>query len=692
MTRLILFLCFLSSLSASERSIAIQDPSSGGPVPAAWAVEPVLEVPMQAPTVCRLADGSYVLTGTVPADRSPENSDPLRFQDNDGIVLWQSADLSSWQELSQVWSITRDAPHHPASAWQLKQRVPQAGLRVPESASIPQRGMCSPKPQLIDGRLHITYSMNGWGCGILRATTADPAGPYEDLGCVLPQASSLSLFVDEDERIYAVWDEGWFARLKPDLSGLADRPRLVQPRASSDLGHSPFTVGRGGAQLFRHEGIYYLQASEWTSRTGFAVQDTYVCAAESLDGPWGLRVLMLAHGGESYVFEGPAGQWYGTVGDSSARCRLAGKPGLAPLVFREGEWYNHKGPKLPYPWKPQHIITERGPWEQCRPITDYHLRDIHVLIHDDGYLYFTGSTTDKRLSYQVKLFRFKIDDAAAVGRGLGTVEECLVMRHEDIAGLDLATRKAKGRGGLFCQSMDTKVFHVGGTFYITLNLYSGGSLGSHKTSDGSFVQGAVVLRSTSGRWDGPYETVGRAPYAHCKLIEDEQGRIHTQRGWRGVMQLQPDGSFAVMEAPEDLPQVLYPRDGTSFCDDGAAMGGVHFAKEWGRHVWRSTEWNGPSSLKYEQRPSGTYNMTWAFSETDRISGPYPRCTNTLPHCGGAAQFRDSQGRYWSTFFGNEMTAPWYCRLGIIPLKVTGPEENRQVDIADSWPEGKAQAP
>jgi hypothetical protein len=170
------------------------------------------------------------------------------------------------------------------------------------------------------------------------------------------------------------------------------------------------------------------------------------------------------------------------------------------------------------------------------------------------------------------------------------------------------------------------------------------------------------------------------------LIEDEHGRIHTQRGWRGVMQLQPDGTFTLMEAAEDLPEVTYAPDGTSFCDDGSGYGSVRYSPTFGRYTWISTEWNGPSSLHIEGRPSGTYNMTFSFSETDSICGPYPRCTNTVPHCGGAARFVDSKGRYWSTLFGNEMTAPWYCRTGIIPLDVRKEGNQYHVDIAAEWPE------
>jgi hypothetical protein len=65
---------------------------------------------------------------------------------------------------------------------------------------------------------------------------------------------------------------------------------------------------------------------------------------------------------------------------------------------------------------------------------------------------------------------------------------------------------------------------------------------------------------------------------------------------------------------------------------------------------------------------------------------HARCRNVLPHCGGAGRFRDSKRRCWSTFFGNDSTAPWFTYMGIMPLNVIKEGTQHKVEIADRWPE------
>lgn len=624
------------------------------PTPDPVAVAPFPDVAMRSPSIGRGPDGTFYLTGTT----------------GDGVSLWKSADLKKWDALGQVW---------------------------------PGKGLTSPKIHFVKGAFYIPYSRNGFGCGLLKSTSGKAEGPYEDMGSITPEGASLSLFQDEDPpspggsgaaggAVYMVLDEGWIARMKDDLSGPAEPPRLVVPRSGSDLGNAPFTVGRSGAFLFKRNGVYYLCAAEWTSRTGYPVHDNYVASARNVYGPYDCRHLMVAHGGETTVFEAGDGQWFATMGGDDVRAKSRDRPALVPLAWGKDDIYWTRGIPDEFPSKPKHIITERGPWEKCRPLTEDIIRDVEVMLHSDGYVYYTGSCLTESFNNQVVLWRFKADDIAKVGRGEGHAEAKAVMHFKDLHWLDYENRLKYGKGktgyGLVACSMDADVFFLKGTFYMTFNLYGAPGLEKNPTLDGgkTSTAGSGVIRSTSGTWDGPWESVGRVPYAHCSLREDEQGRIVTQRGWRGVMALQDDGTFAPVKDEGGSPVIGYPPDGTAFCDDGSGLGGVGFDPVFKTWRWSSTEWNGVSSLHIEQRPGATYDMSFSWSESGKEEGPYPRRMNTLPHCGGAAQFRDGKGRYWSTLFGNDSTGPWSCRMGVIPLKVRKEGSQHLIDIADEWPE------
>jgi len=66
--------------------------------------------------------------------------------------------------------------------------------------------------------------------------------------------------------------------------------------------------------------------------------------------------------------------------------------------------------------------------------------------------------------------------------------------------------------------------------------------------------------------------------------------------------------------------------------------------------------------------------------------PYPRPTSIMSHLSSAKEFSDDKGRWWHTFFGNDSTAPWFERMGIIPLTVRQKGKETIIDIADEWPQ------
>lgn len=347
------------------------------PLPDFIRVTPLLDVPMRQPSICRGVDGIYYLTGKVAADKDAAN-----FQDNDGVYLWKSPDLKNWEAAGQVWSIEKDATKSAKGTWQTQRRpnpdTASAGVRTTV------RGMISPKIHCIQSTFWITYSMNGWGCGLLKSVSGKAEGPYEDLGRITPEGASASLFADDDGTVYWIMDDGRIARLSPDMMSLAERPRLLSPKSNYPFSPNPASVGRRGAFMFKRDRKYYLVAADWSSRTGVPGDDSHVAASESVYGPFGSLHVMCPNAGETSVFCNGEGKWFCTMSGGDSAVGFRDRPAIVPLDF----------PANGLPIKPYHVIVERWPWEHARPIVPYTMRDLDFIAPPDGCVYFTGSVCD----------------------------------------------------------------------------------------------------------------------------------------------------------------------------------------------------------------------------------------------------------------------------------------------------------
>ena len=63
------------------------------------------------------------------------------------------------------------------------------------------------------------------GSGLLKSTSGKAEGPYEDLGLITRTGRDPSLFVDSDDSVLWVLGPGLVAKMKDDLTGLAEAPR-----------------------------------------------------------------------------------------------------------------------------------------------------------------------------------------------------------------------------------------------------------------------------------------------------------------------------------------------------------------------------------------------------------------------------------------------------------------------------------
>lgn len=107
---------------------------------------------------------------------------------------------------------------------------------------------------------------------ILRSTTGKPEGPYENIEgnedkAIFPNIDG-SLFEDTDGTVYFVGHNHYIARMKPDMSGLAEEIKTLK---ESKYSPEPYVEG---AFIFKYDGKYHLVQAIWAHRT--VKGDTYV--------------------------------------------------------------------------------------------------------------------------------------------------------------------------------------------------------------------------------------------------------------------------------------------------------------------------------------------------------------------------------------------------------------------------------
>jgi len=244
------------------------------------ALEPLFDFPVRDTSVCLGPDGVYYLIGTT--------GWPTWWKTNEGIRMWKSRDLVSWEPLGLVWTFEKDA------TWQQP---------VVDGC----RAVWAPEIHHIKGNWWITYCVNwpGGGTGILRSVSGCPQGPYADIKPDGPLTKEIdaSLFEDDDGGVYFVYQNGKIARMKDDMTGLAEEPRLLVPSNAPQVGFE-------GAALFKIGGRYHLICADFAGDP--AQYHCMSASADSVYGPYGPRYLAVPHGGHNVLFADRDGNWWST--------------------------------------------------------------------------------------------------------------------------------------------------------------------------------------------------------------------------------------------------------------------------------------------------------------------------------------------------------------------------------------------
>jgi len=652
----------LSPIACAFLSLACAaDTSLSAP---AWSIQPLFDHPLRDAAICRAPDGVYYLTGTSGTEQAGSSVD---FETNDGIWLWKSDDLETWEPLGQVWSIGRDpqrfgsAHYGNPSMWQLYWRASKHSGRED-----PVRGMTSPEIHAIRDNFYITYSMNGYGTGLLVSESGEARGPYKDLGKITRFGAEASMFEDTDGEVYWVWDEGWIARMNDELNGLAEEPRLLTIKPAVGGGSWPQRIGTGGAFLFRapnpgmEDGEYHLIGTETLGRMGpVPVRDTYIASAQSIYGPYQRRDVLVPHGGQSTVFQGPDGSYFATFNGSDPWAAVRDRPAIVPLVphateFGADFWWCGAFTK---PWYP---VTEGGAWGQIEPLLEEGiLRDIYVLNAPDGYYYMTATdmALNRRNPGRAPREQFGIEVWRS--KDLANWESIGLVWHLDD---DPETRSvldrviAANRYGPVIY--DPEIHYLKDTFWLVASLQ-----GEARWSapGGTTI---VVLKSISGQVEGPYEQVWEGPHTGelwtPSLFEDDDGEVYMIGGGIGNNFVKLNDALTGTDGPI---RQIFPADNHKLGEGG------HIVKVGDRYIHTTAVWHGADPYDKAMTPRGRLFSTYDLmaSSATSLDGPWSRTWCIAPKCGNSRPFQDKEGNWWATFFGNHFYGPWRELPGIYPL-------------------------
>lgn len=270
------------------------------------------------PMISKGPDGYYYMVATAGANSLPEplrsmpNADFWTF--NDGIPLWRSKDLVQWETCGYIWTFEKDA------TW---------AKRYTEREGKKQRAVWAPEIAFLKNTYWITYSHNWGGTGILKSTSGKPEGPYVDIQPEAPLTPDIdtSLFLDDDGEVYLLEAGYRIARMKPDMSGLAEPLRR--------LAFIPNPPWGEGINMRKTNGLYvWSNAGNTEVRWRGKLEKTYDCfsaTSTNIYGPYTNRYRAIPYAGHNNLFQDPEGNWFSTLFHPSPGFDWWLKPVLVPI-------------------------------------------------------------------------------------------------------------------------------------------------------------------------------------------------------------------------------------------------------------------------------------------------------------------------------------------------------------------------
>jgi hypothetical protein len=293
-----------------------------------------------------------------------------------------------------------------------------------------------------------------------------------------------------------------------------------------------------------------------------------------------------------------------------------------------------------------------------RPLLDLHIRDTMICLGGDGHYYMTGSTGDNI---------WKFNDGVELWRSSDLVKWDYLGLVWSIERDGVWEKQWRARQGVPFRALWAPEIHfIRGNYFIC-----------HSMSR----SGLAILKSTTGKPQGPY-VHAFSPDKHLRrgidatLFEDEDGSVYfTYGSAEEIVRLEDDLSGYA----EDWRPVKFA---TPDRDPD------HHREQCGKKGFNDLGYEGASLFKR----GGHYYLcvvdnfdgrySFAIATSKNVYGPYRGRQEGIPCAGGGNFFRDRQGEWWSTFFGNDAQSPFREKPGIVKVEFG---RDDQVKVAKRQP-------
>ncbi len=320
------------------------------------SVKPILDIWLRDTYVTLGPDGEYYMTGTTASKgRVFPNGRVHCWDYNDGIYLWKSKDLKSWESIGLIWSFDSDG-----APWQKKGIPIKKGTKSVNGDALDSmyRAVWAPELHYIKSQKKwlIAACINGgMGSFVLESTTGKPEGPYKNIAgneshSIFPNIDP-SIYEDTDGKVYLLGHDHFIAQMNNDLSGLAEPFRRL---LETPYNPEPYIEG---IYLDKHDNKYQLLQTVWSiskndgtftylrneqkDKTLYSY-DVVVAEADNIYGPYGPRYPAIIEGGHNNLFKDIKGNWWSTTffnprGVMGTRYPVTCRPAVVPVKWVNGK-------------------------------------------------------------------------------------------------------------------------------------------------------------------------------------------------------------------------------------------------------------------------------------------------------------------------------------------------------------------
>lgn len=290
---------------------------------------------------------------------------------------------------------------------------------------------------------------------------------------------------------------------------------------------------------------------------------------------------------------------------------------------------------------------DKGLLPPILPILEVHVRDSRITRGGDGYYYMTGSSGHNIWVYAngIELWRSKdMKDWEYVGLVWDIDKEA-----------DKWVRDYRSYSGYAVRAVWAPEIHYlpkHDNYYIVFSMCP---------------SGIGLLKSATGKPEGPYVNAWAKANTQVAsgidgtLFEDEDGTVYFTYGPAPRIYKMNDDLSAFVGDPVTITLLNPDTDTNHHGSTCGGRGGLDICNE-GAVLFKA---NGRYYLGGADSYEGRYSTCLAVA--DNIYGPYDIRHETIPCAGGTGYFQDAEGQWYTTMFGNDNSAHFREKCGIIKV-------------------------